>query len=341
MKPTEEELGIEQTAEEKEIASRPLVEAPEEDVRQDEDEAEAPQQLEAPKDKTEARKGRDHGPDGKFLAKDAKTEPEAAVKPPPGFVDNRALQEERQNRRILEERLNILLESVNRRDAAAQPKPEAPVIPDKNVDPLGYIHYMDERLDKIEGESTAQRQQRDAAAAEQNEMNQVLAVAVPEFQAAVSADPELEPMRAGLMESYAKEICYLNSIPQDGRATPAQRAFVQAELTKVENSHIKFAVQSRRPIGEYIKGLAMTRGITAQLVQMAQQAAPVAAQPGQKPIAERQAAQQRHQSLGDLPGNAAPDRISAKDLLKMSKEDFAAFAKKMGDKGLDALMGGV
>lgn len=333
--PTEEDLGIDMTPEEQDIASRPIV-SPIDDA---DDEGED-LQVAVVKDADERpapRKTRERDPEtGKFLNKDD-ADPQARpdARPQAGMTDIRALQEERALRRQTEERMQILLDTMQKREAreAKAAEPAAPAIPDKTTDPLGYMEYMDQRLGKFEAETAQQTQARQAAESEQAEMQQVLAVAVPEYQQATAADPELEPMRAGLMESYAKEICYLNGVPMDGRATPQQRQFVQAELTKIENSHIKFAVTSRRPLGEYIKGLAATRGIVAQAQQ-----SPVQSQPnGQRSISDRQAAQSRHQSIGDLPGNAAPSKINAKDVAKMSNDEFAAFAGKMSDKELDAL----
>lgn len=328
--PTEEDLGIDMTPEEQDIASRPIVNAPDDNADEGED-----LQVAVVKDgdeKPAPRKTRERDPEtGKFLNKDEPERPDA--RPREGMTDIRALQEERALRRQTEERMQILLDTMQKREAreAKKDEPEKPVIPDLTSEPIGFIQHLDERLTRFENETNAQKQQREAIEAEQSEMNHVLAIAVPEYQQATAADPELEPMRSGLMESYAKEICYLNGIPMDGRATPQQRQFVQVELTKIENSHIKYAVTSRRPIGEYIKGLAATRGI---LAQPAAQQAPAT---GQRTIADRQAAQSRHQSIGDLPGNAAPSKISAKDVAKMSNDEFAAFAGKMSDKELDAL----
>lgn len=326
--PTEEDLGIDMTPEEQDIASRPIVNAPDDNADEGED-----LQVAVVKDgdeKPSPRKTRERDPEtGKFLNKDEPERPDA--RPREGMTDIRALQEERALRRQTEERMQILLDTMQKREAreAKAEEPAAPVVPEWDTDPIGAGKWTQQELMALK----AEREQANAVSVEQqreqSEMNQVLAIAVPEYQQATAADPELEPMRSGLMESYAKEICYLNGIPMDGLATPQQRQFVQAELTKIENSHIKYAVTSRRPIGEYIKGLAATRGIMAQ----AQQAPAM----GQRTIADRQAAQSRHQSIGDLPGNAAPSKISAKDVAKMSNDEFAAFAGKMSDKELDAL----
>lgn len=338
-RPTEEDLGIAPTAEEQEILSRPPAPLePEDDYPreiEDEVEAEIPETAEA-----KAVRLKDAAT-GKFIAKpkDAKPEPEATNKPPPGFVDNRALQEARAENKIISERMNTLLEVLNKREARAAKaeEPAPPAIPDKTVDPLGYIDYMESRLGKIEGESKAQGEARQAIERENTEFAQVQAVALPQFNEAAAADPTITPTYNALLESFAKEICYVNGIPANSaQMTPQQKDFVGAELSKLERSHIRHAVGKGMNVAEYMKNLASVRGVTvgAPVAAQASTAAP-ANGTAPKTIAERQAAQGRHMSIGDLPGTAAPSKINAKDLAKMSSKEFAAFAKELGDPGMD------
>lgn len=344
-RPTEEDLGIEITPEEQAALDRPAPEIVEDDIAQIED-ADDIHQVAAPKpvaeqpEKIDARKTREHAPDGKFVPK--KDEPATdAHRPPPGFVDTRALQEARAENKLLMERTAVLLETLTRREAAKAKaeEPAPPAIPDKAVDPLGYIDHLEGRLGAIENETKSQREAREANDRDQAEMNQVLAVAVPQYTEATAADPTLEPTRMALMESYAVEIAFHNGIPLDGRATPQQKQFLAQELSKLENGHIKFAVASQKPIGDYIRDLAAARRISAGAPQPNGKGGPqqIAPPNGQRPIADRVAAQQRHQSLGDMSGGPAPTGISAKDIAKMSAKQFAEFAKSVGDDKLDEM----
>lgn len=339
-RPTEEDLGIAPTAEEQEIASRPLQQAEDEDIRPEDDGDEASRHLVVAKpDKVEpesieakAARIRDETT-GKFKAAEPAPKLEAG-KLAPGTVDVRALQEARAENKVLMERMTTLLETVQKREAKAG-KAEEPkeVIPDRNVDPLGYMEYMDKRLSKFEGASAAQDKQRQEIDAETAHVNEALAVAKPQFDAARAADPSLEPTYNALLESYAKELMFIN------RGNPEflrdQRGFLGREMTKLENGHIRFAVAQGYNVAEYMRELAASRGIAAPQAQQPGAKVP-APQPG-KTIAERQQAQSRHMSIGDLPGGAAPASISAKDLVKMTPKQFAEFAKKMGDAGLDEL----
>jgi hypothetical protein len=343
-RPTEEDLGIEITPEEQEILSRPAPEI-EADVPHDDDGDEAPAQLAVPKPDAEPR-AKDPVT-GKFVAKpkDAAPGAEAApanpAKPPPGFVDNRALQEERALRRQTEERLQVLLDTLQKREAreAKKDEPAPPAKPALDTDPLGFVGDVNDRLTRIENETKAQTEARQAEEREAAEFQQALNVAGPQFNEAKASNPAVEKTYNALLESIAREICFNNGIPANSaQMTPAQKDFVGKEMTKMERAHIRHAVASGQNVAEYMMNFAAVRGIQLQPQAADPAAAPAAAaQPAQKPIAERKAAQQRHMSIGDLPGSAAPASITAKDLAKMSPKEFAAFAKSLGDAGMDEL----
>jgi hypothetical protein len=347
-RPTEADLGIDLTPEEQEVLARPVTQLPEDDISQSESEENdtlvqaKPKAEDKPEETAEAKATRERDEAGKFVAKPKEGEAAPKVEAPAEErkVDLRALQEARAENKLLMERMTTLLEAQQRRETAkAEAEKPAPVIPDKTTDPLGYIDYIEQRLGKIEGETQAQKDQREAYQAEQNEMAQVLAVAQPQFDEAAKADPALRPIYNALLGSFAREIAFNNGIPMDANGVPIapqHQQWVAGELKKIEDSHIKYAVQTRQDFATYTKGLAQARGIAVQAApaQAEQPATPAAPA---KTIAERVAAQSRHMSIGDLPGSALPDKISAKDLVKMSSAEFAAFAKKMGDKDLDKM----
>lgn len=342
-RPTEEDLGIAPTAEEmaEQNAPRPIDQDDDIPQRDDEDDItqvaapKKPEDEETPAEK--AQRARDEAT-GKFVKADEARPPQEGVKPPPGFVDQRALREERQARQLLEERLNTLMEVVGKR--MPQPAAETPPPPiDKNADPMGYIDTLEARLATIEGESAAQAKQRQQAESEQADVNRALSVAQPQFMEAAAADPTITTTYNELLSSLAREIAFVNGIPTNGTITPAQREFVGKELTKLENGHIRFAVAQGRNVAEYMREFAATRGINGAAQQQ-----PVADTATGQPvpartIQERQQAQQRHMSLGDLPGNAVPSAITAKDIARMTPAQFKAYAKSVGEDGLDMLMG--
>jgi hypothetical protein len=86
---------------------------------------------------------------GKFVAKDKAdaTRPSTRPRSDTRKVDLRALQEERALRRQTEERMNTLLEIINKRETseAKAAEPATPAIPDKTLDPLAYIDWLEGR----------------------------------------------------------------------------------------------------------------------------------------------------------------------------------------------------
>lgn len=343
-RPTEEDLGISMTAEEQEILSRPTTQV-EDDIPQSDDEDEslvvaAPKPGDKPAEETaEAKATRERDEAGKFVAKKDGEAPKVdAPATDERKVDVRALQEARAENKLLMERMTTLLEAQQRREAAkAKAEEPAPTIPDKLTDPLGYIDYLEGRVGKIENETAAQTQARQTAETEQKEVNDALAVALPQFNEAAAVDPTLPDIYNQTLASMAREIAFVNGIPTNVPLTPSQKDFIGRELTKLEQGHIKFAVAQGRNVAEYMREFAAARGISASAPAAAPVASAAAPAAPARTIAERANAQQRHMSIGDLPGSAVPDKISAKDLVKMSASEFAAFAKKMGDAGLDEL----
>lgn len=329
-RPTEADLDIEITPEE--IAAQTPAQPVDDDIPIGDDtpiEEEISELTD--REKADAAE-RARAPDGKF-AKNEK--PNKAEVPPPGFVSQAALREAREENKTIMSRLTALLEMQAAREAKANaPKVEAPVIPDKNVDPLAYIDHMDKRLSKFEKAEELTASQRQAAAREQDEMTQVLAVAGPQFQEGTAADPTVAPTYQALLSSIGAEIMFNNR--NNPEYIRDQRGFLQRELSKIENAHIKHAVKTGQNVVQYMREFATSRGVQA----VGPNATPQNGQRQQPSIEQRQAQQQRHTSLTDAPGGEAPRAIDAKTLSKMSDKEFAAFAKKMSDSDLDALMGG-
>lgn len=330
---TEAELGIEITPEE--VAEQSIV-APEQPAapiedevipRTDEEIAEfTDRELAEGKDKVARERDQQTG---KFVPK---TPAEMAKEEQ---NKTQALRESREENKRLMERMTTLLEIQQAKELkAAQPaKPEPPAIPDWNVDPIAAGQWTQQQVLAIQKQGDATAQQRDAQQREENEMAQVLNVARPQFEAAKQADPTTAPIYGALLDSFGRELMFVNKNNPEFQRD--QRAFMQREMTKLENAHIRHAVATGQNVAEYMRELAASRGL-AMGQQPAAQAAPVQ----QRSIPERQQAQQRHMSLGDAPGGEAPQQVDAKTLAKMSNKEFAAFAKKMSESDLDALMGG-
>jgi hypothetical protein len=335
-RPTESDLDIEVTPEEIAQQNAPPVDDDiplADDIPEETGVAEPEAQTDREKaDAAERARSRD----GKFV----RAEKPVAEVPPPGFVSQAALREAREENKTIMSRLATLLEIQAARDAKANaPKVEAPVIPDKNVDPLAYMDHIDQRLAKFEQVEQQTVAQRQAQEREQADMVQVLNVARPQYEEAARADPTVPAVYKELLDGFGRELMFINQ--HNPEFMKDQRGFLQRELSKIENAHIKHAVATGQNVAQYMRALAQSRGVNmtgapAQQ-QNGQQSAP---QPPARSIEERQQQQQRHISLGDAPGGEAPKTLDAKTLAKMSNKEFAAFAKTMKEEDLDAMMGG-
>lgn len=383
-RPTEEELGIHATTDEITTQNaRPVDDDAMPLVDDDAQQEAAPADAMTDQEKAE---GRVRGPDGKFVPKkvDAAAEgadvtspgdPAQPAKPnAPGLVDVRALQEARAENKVLMQRMTTLLELTQRREAKAeqalQPKPEAPVVPDKLVDPLGHydhkVESLEQRVARFEQAEQQAAQQREAQAREEEEMQQVFTTAKPQFDEAAAADPTIMPVYDALLKNMTAEFAFVNGGRFDANGNLSfvnganaefqrdPRGFLQREMTKMEASHVRYALQTGQHPAIYMRDLAASRGVRAQppapapqpapqptaAAPAAQQAQPAAAAPPPVSIAERQQQQQRHMSLTDAPGGQPEGKVDAKTIARMSNKEFADFAKNMKEADLDAMMGG-
>lgn len=312
-RPSEEDLGISTTAEEKAILEAP----PADDYPEGGDpELDAQPEVNQPEPPAEP----------------VKTEQPRPEPPPEGYVDKRALSESRAREKLLEERMNVLLDVVNRTTQPKEPQPEAPARPDLKTDPMEFIGHVAQRLDAIEGATAEQQAAWEAAETERQQTEAAWQVASPQFNEAAASDPTVMPTYSALRIALGREFAWQQRINFD-TATPAQQKRIIDYVNEFENAHVRWAVQHGVNIVEHLKGFAAARGINPATLQ---QPAPT---PNPKTIDQRRQAQQRHQSLSDAPGSEVPAKLTAKDIAKMSPKQFAALAAKIGDAGLDELMG--
>jgi hypothetical protein len=267
-------------------------------------------------------------------AEQAAAQPQEQQQPDPKTVDLRALQEARAEAReakrhaaVLEQRWNDFLTGQKSRQ---QPQEQAPATPEMpgDDDPLGQLKWLKERhLEQEQSRAEAeQRQQAQAAAQRENE--QVYGIARQQFSEAVQADPSVGAAFEAVKQSVARE---LSAFGLTGDA-------LQAEYNRIEAGYVRHAIMNRIPLANYIKGLAAARGWQPGGAVPGAQAA-AAAQPSIDPAKVAQA-QQRHMSLSDAPGGAAPAPMTAKDLAAMSDKDFNAWMSKRGNESrFEKIMG--
>jgi hypothetical protein len=301
--PTEADLGI--AATEEEMAAPPVVD---DDIPLDNDPIEEPPKAE-PEKTAEPEKVADKTPEE------------------PKTVDVRALQEARSEAReakrqaaVLEERWNAFLAGQNKPQEPAQPE-----MPGDN-DPMGRLNYVFNELQGMKNARAEQETQTKAQTQEQERFREAYNRVNHDFSSAAAADPTLNEALASLRQSVSREY--------QAMGVPAH--LVEQQVRQVENTHIAYIAQNGLDPAQYIKGLAGARGWAPQ----AQTPTP-ATTPAQPDLKALQATQQRHQSLSDAAGGAAPAPLDAKAIAKMDDKTFNAWMKSRGnDEKLREILGG-
>lgn len=287
--------------------------------------------------------------DGQATAADA-----PQVEPEQKMVDIRALQEARAEIRKrdeelaktraeqirIEERLNILNQAI-----AAQNKPQeqAPVVPSKDEDPLGYyehqIQELNQRLSKVD--QTEQQRQQQAQAEQQHTM--LLKQASSYIDQAASENPQVSEALDYAFEGLRNEIqsdITRRGVPVTHQAMEYERLWKSSVATMAQR-----LLSNPQGAAEFIFRNARYYGWgyqppqqQAQVQQPVVQQAPVVAQPT---VQQRQEQQQRHQSLSGVTGAEPPKTLTAKELSSMSQKEYNELLKTVaGKKILEEQFGG-
>lgn len=223
----------------------------------------------------------------------------------------RRLTEEAQQRRVLEERTNLLLQRI------AQPQQEAPAepLPKPEQDPFGYLTGTLQRqgsdIETVRQQLAVRQQQEQHAAAVAQIQQQAMALEA-EFR---SATPDYDAAVAHLRATRARELEIA------GFADPMQRHNL---LSQEALGIAARAMQSGRNPAEMIYEIAKHRGYQRPEAQAPQQT------PTETPaerIQRAAAAQQQGRGLSQVRGTG-PAPLTANALLEMSPAKFEEFLAK-------------
>lgn len=252
----------------------------------------------------------------------------------PGKVDIRALQEARAESRearqraaVLEQRWNDFLAGQQAQPKQEQPRAE-PEIPDPDTDPQGAIKFATQFIRDLKTAQQRAGEEHTRRTTEQSAFASAFSRVNGELAETTKADPTVTEAHTALRTSWAQEYAALGY---------QQHEIAQA-ITHLENEHIAYIAQNNLRPGDYLKSLAGARGWQPKAAAPAAPAAPVAQQ--QPSVATLRQTQQRHMSLSDAPGGAAPAPLDAKAIAKMSDKDFKAFMRTKGaESKLDEVLG--
>lgn len=258
------------------------------------------------------------------------------------MVDIRALQEARAEARsakeesarvkaeqaLLSERLAIINDRLKAKD-----EPPPPPIPTKDDDYLGFVDHKLETVEQRLQRYEEVEKQREANVAAEREFDMVVNRAGNYLAAATAQKPELREAFDFAVQGMRDEIA-----AQFGdRLDTDPQARVQAE--QIWRMTWKNLAQ-RMPADpaqatEYVMRNARYYGYGYQPQQATP--APVTQQRATpQELAERQ---ERHMSLSSIAGGEAPQALSLESIAKMSPAEFNKLVEKIGDEGVDKLMG--
>ncbi len=254
-------------------------------------------------------------------AEDTAPVEQVAEKPPAGFVPHGALNEERERRRqtetrlaeierqntLLQERTNLILQSV-----AQQRQPEQQVMepPALEKDPVGYLVGTLQRQGDVIQQLMQAEQQRNQQAQQTGGMLTLQQTAQAKEREYMQQNPDYEGALQHLMNARHAELTEV------GVTDPLQRQQILSnEYLTVADLALK---QGRNP-AEVIYNLSKGRGYKANGAA-AQEVVPP--QDATARVANIAAGQQQARSLSSARGSA-PVPLTAQRLLEMSNEDFA------------------
>lgn len=210
---------------------------------------------------------------------------------------------------LVEQRTNALLQTMQQ--MVANQRPQQQPEPDKAPeDPIERIEWLTKRVDGYEQQ---ERQRQDYGRQQQEWDNYAASVsnaASRDFRRALTDDPSLGDMYKFVTASRIGELMATGAMSQ-------QQAEQQLRIEEVQG--YGQAYQSGRTPDQVIRALAQARGYRPQ--QPAQQA--------QQPAQITQERRDQHRSLSQLGGREGPSALTAKDLGKMTEDEFAALPEKL------------
>lgn len=242
----------------------------------------------------------------------------------------RKLQESENQRRELEKRLAEREEAFARADERlrtllqiAQPKEEAPAIPDPKEDPIGAIEWQKAQIERIE-------QERQRQAAEYQQQQQLSALDTSYRQSWTS----FAGKQQDAIDAYNHFINVTGAF-LDMQGVPKEQI---NQLIENEERKIAYAALQR---GANPAELIYERA--KQMGYAPKAAAPVAddnaGQKAEADIERRQKAASASKSLGSASGQRSEAMPSARELADMPEEEFAEFRLKISERQMRKLMG--
>lgn len=257
-------------------------------------------------------------------------------------VDVRALQEARAEARAareevarvrderirLEERLNVINQAIAAQQKQSEP---AKAVPSKEEDPLGFYEHKLETLEQQLARVNETEQQRVRAVQEEEAYNASLARASAYVDQAAAVNPQVNEALQFAIEGLKVEIAQTlapHNLSPDRWQVEANRMYRQSMATLAQR-----LPADPQAAADFVMRNARYYGYGYQPNQQAPQ---TQTRPNPQELAARQ---ERHMSLSSIQGGEAPQALTLEAVAKMSEKEFNKLCAKLGDEGLDRLMG--
>lgn len=239
-------------------------------------------------------------------------------KPPPGYVPQGALHQERERRKATEAQFQTLQQQLAELQAKLNPPPEI-VIPDPILDPKGFREFQIKQItERAEEKAAAERRAMEAQQQQlvMTRLNQDVAT----FKATT---PDYDNAFQHAVKARQQELAFYGNSPE--QIASQMEVDVQAIVQQAYS-------QGRNP-AELFYEYAKMRGYSAPV------AAPVVSQAAVQVQALAEA-QRQTQSLSPAGGPANDGGMTIETLSKMSEAELAKMPKAQRDEVMRKVMGG-
>jgi hypothetical protein len=249
----------------------------------------------------------------------AVTEPVVEDKPPPGYVPQGALHQERERRKATEAQFQTLQQQLAELQAKLNPPPEI-VIPDPILDPAGFKKFQIDQITQ-RAQERVEIERRQVEAQQQQAVMQRLAHDVSTFKATA---PDYDNAFQHAVSVRKEELAFYGNSPEQ----------IAAQIEVDVQAIVQQAYSQGKNPAEMFYSYAKMRGY--------QGAAPVVPQPSQAAAQVTALAQAQKQtaSMATATGPSNDGGMTIETLSKMSEAELAKMPKADRDAAMRKVMGG-
>ena len=241
-------------------------------------------------------------------------------KPPPGFVPQGAMHQERERRKEAERQLQEFQAKLSAIEAKLNPPPEI-VIPDPILDPKGFREFQIKQItERAQEKADAERRQMEA-----QQQSLVMARLAQDVNTFKATTPDYDPAFQHAVKVRREELAFYGNSPE----------MIEQQLEVDVQAIVQQAYSQGKNPAEMFYSYAKMRGYQGQATAAPPQPSQAAAQ-----VTAFANAQRQTQSLAPAGGPANDGGMTIETLSKMSEADLAKMPKADRDAAMRRVMGG-